>query len=167
MLSISRSKITKWIANYDIPAEKNRVLFVSSPFLFPLFFFCLPHPHAKSEISSPSPLNFDLPLFSFFLLPLCVEKPRKSYNYAPLGLTGHMPKGKTEQIREARSFRPGHEVHGMTCSLALYQIHFTASSLSRCPVPSPGSRHRRDRCLTFAGESTNVYCPVHLPGYFV
>lgn len=63
-----------------------------------------------------------------------------------------------QKERQNRLEKPGRsdqvtEVHGMTCSLALYQIHFTASSLSRCPVPTPGSRHRRDRCLTFAGEA--------------
>lgn len=128
-----------------IPAEKNRVLFVSSSFLFLLFFFCLPHPHVKSEISSRSPLSFGLPLFSF-LYYHCVLKNHGRATTMPALV--RLPTGQKE--RQNRLEKPGHldqvtEVHSMTCSLALYQIHFTASSLSCCPVPTPGSQHRRDR----------------------
>lgn len=116
--------------------------FLSVLFFLSLFFFCQPRPQAKSEISSWSPLNFGLPLFSFLLLPLCIEKPGESYNLVGLA-TG-------QKERQKGLEKPGRSdqvtvMHGMTCSLALYQIHFAASSLSRSPVPTPGSRHRRDR----------------------
>lgn len=42
---------------------------------------------------------------------LCIAKcckKWKTYNYAPLGLTDHVSKGKKKKIRELRSFRPGH-----------------------------------------------------------
>lgn len=137
-------------------------------FLFILLFFFFLCSFSACLVLMPSqkfPLDSSQFWSSPFLFPFTTAlcwKPSKSYSYAPLGLTG--PKGKTEQIREARSCRPGHwdARHDMFSSFVPNILH----SLFPFPV-SCACTIFSARCLALAGESSKVYCPVDLPGYFV
>lgn len=145
---------------------KNRVRFVRSLFFLSVLFLPASSTCQVRNFLSISSQFWSSPFPFPFTTTMC-WKTTEELQLWPLGWTGHRPKGKTEQIREARSFRPGHcgARHGMFSSFEPNILR----SLFPFPVSCAYtglSAWERQRCLTFAGESTQVYCPVDLQGYF-